>query len=143
MNSTLETVGQLIKRAQDRNHRNMDAMLAPIDLTLVQWNALREIHRNPDASQHRLAELTFNSDQAFGTLITRLIKRDLLQREQGPGRAIRHRLTELGETRRAAGQVVLAQVLEESFAALDGEELEALAALLKKLLAGRPNAVIE
>jgi hypothetical protein len=37
---------------------------------LVQWNALREIERNPGCSQHRLAERTFNSDQAFGSLLT-------------------------------------------------------------------------
>ncbi len=72
MSSSLEPLGLLIKTVQHRHHRTLDAKLAPLGVSLVQWSALREIDRHPGVSMHRLAELTFNSDQAFGTLATRL-----------------------------------------------------------------------
>ena len=65
MSSTLEPLALLIKQAQHRHHQALDTALTPLGISLVQWNALREIHRHPDSSQHRLAELTFNSDQLF------------------------------------------------------------------------------
>jgi len=113
----------------------MDAALAALDLSLVQWNALREIHRNPAASMHQLAELTFNSDQAFGTLTTRLLRAGLIERIPGPGRVTHHRLTAKGEALHGKGNVLVREVLERSFARLNEQECEALGALLTKLLA--------
>ncbi len=57
-----------IKRLQVRHHRAADAELANLSITLVQWDALRHLQENPDASLHDLAQLTFQSDQGFGTL---------------------------------------------------------------------------
>ena len=86
MSSALESLALLIKQAQHRNHQALDAVLAPMGISFVQWNALREIHRHPDSSQHRLAELTFNSDQSFGRLTTRLRRSKLVTRRPGAGR---------------------------------------------------------
>jgi len=134
MSSSIEAVALLIKKAQHRHHRWMDAALAALDLTLVQWNALREIHRNPGASMHRLADLTFNSDQAFGMLATRLLRAGLILRVQGPGRATQHRLTEKGEALFRQGDVLVQEIFAKSFASLSEPERDALAALLTKLL---------
>lgn len=134
MSSSIEHVALLIKKAQHRHHRWMDAALAALGLSLVQWNALREIQRNPGASMHQLAEVTFNSDQAFGTLTTRLLRSGLIERTPGPGRVSHHRLTPKGEKLLGEGGKLVQAVFARSFAPLSGEECDTLAALLAKLL---------
>jgi DNA-binding MarR family transcriptional regulator len=135
MQYTIEDLGLLIKRAQHRHHRRIDAGLATVGISLVQWNALREIARNPDASMHRLAELSFNSDQAFGTLTIRLMRSGLIERFQGPGRVTHHRLTPQGADLLREGRKHVTKLLAKSFASLDEEERDTLGRLLAKLLA--------
>jgi DNA-binding MarR family transcriptional regulator len=106
-----------------------------IGVSLVQWNALREIHRNPGSSAHQLAELTTNSDQAFGMLLTRLLRLGFIERQTGSGRANTHSLTESGKMVLDSGRAVMRSVLSESFSPLSREEREALARILAKLLA--------
>ena len=110
--------------------------MAPLGVSLVQWNALREIDRHPGASQHQLAEQTFNSDQAFGTLLNRLLAAGWIERGQGAGRASVHRLTPAGQALLRDGQQVMAEVTAASFAALSLDEREFLARLLGKILGG-------
>lgn len=74
-------------------------------VTLVQWNALREIDRNPAASMHLLAELTFNPDQAFGTLAHNLLRAGLIKRQQGQGRVLIPVLTERGPVLLMEGKI--------------------------------------
>ena len=135
MKYTSEDVGLLIKRAQQRHHREIDASLATTGVSLIQWNALREIDRNPGASMHRLAELSFNSDQAFGTLTTRLLRSGLIERFQGPGRVTHHRLTPKGADLLRKGRKLVMKVLALSFASLGDQERDTLGSLLAKLLA--------
>ena len=135
MSSALEPLALLIKQAQHRHHQALDAALAPLGISLVQWNALREIHRHPDSSQHRLAELTFNSDQSFGRLTTRLQKLKLVTRRLGVGRAHIHQLTEKGETLFHQGRQRVLDVFTRSFVPLDSQERALLTDLLVKLLA--------
>ena len=124
----------LIKQAQHRHHQALDAALAPLGISLVQWSALREIHRHPDSSQHRLAELTFNSDQAFGRLAARLQRSKLVTRRPGVGRVRIHHLTEKGEALFHQGHQRVLEVFTRSFAPLDAQEQALLANLLAKLL---------
>jgi DNA-binding MarR family transcriptional regulator len=100
----------------------------------VQWDVLRHLGRQPDASLHALAELTFQTDQSMGTLATRMIQRGLIERVPGPGRAVRHRLTARGKEVCRAGAQILDGVLAESLGQLRGDELAELHRLL--LLAG-------
>ena len=134
MSKQLENVALSIKKVQSRHHRTLDRRLSRLGMSLVQWNALREIGRNPGASAHALSELTFNSDQAFGTLATRLIRLGFVIREPGKGRAIIHRLTQKGAKMRDAGHALLLEVLKDSFAPLTGRERQVLQSLLTKLL---------
>ncbi|NEN05747.1 MarR family transcriptional regulator [Diaminobutyricibacter tongyongensis] len=129
----VQDVGLAIKRIQARHHRALDARLGELGLSLVQWDALRHLNRNPDASLRELAQLTFQSDQAFGTLAGRMVKRGLIERVDGPGRAIRHRITDKGERLLAEGSAVATEVLTASFAPLDDEEFATLAGLLARL----------
>ncbi len=139
MSSVPEHLGWLVKRIQHRHHRTLDKQLGPIGLSLVQWNALREIDRNPGCSQHYLAELTFNSDQAFGTLLNRLHVAGLIEARAGLGRAMVHRLTRKGKSQLRDGQRIMFAVTEASFSPLDGSERETLTYLLNKVLEGGQN----
>jgi len=68
--------------------------------------------------------------------------RGLIERVEGPGRAVRHRLTERGEQLRAAGQKRVDEMIAESFSGLTADQIDALgdllsAALKKSSTAGR------
>jgi DNA-binding MarR family transcriptional regulator len=131
---TRQEVALLVKRLQHRHHRALSAALAPLGVSLVQWDTLRHLGRHPDASLHDLAQLTFQTDQSFGSLATRMAERGLIERVPGPGRAVRHRLTERGEELRQAGDALVNKVFAESFASLTPGQLDQLGALLGQVL---------
>jgi DNA-binding MarR family transcriptional regulator len=127
---SLQDVGLAVKRLQWRHHRTANERLAELGVSLVQWDALRHLERQPDASLHALAELTFQTDQSMGTLATRMVQRGLIERVPGPGRAVRHRLTARGREVRTAGARILDGVLGESLGKLREDELAELNRLL-------------
>jgi DNA-binding MarR family transcriptional regulator len=127
---SLQDVGLAVKRLQWRHHRTANERLAELDVSLVQWDVLRHLDQRPDASLHALAELTFQTDQSMGSLAARMVKRGLIERVPGPGRAIRHRLTARGEEARQAGAKILDGVLAESVGRLSPAELAELHRLL-------------
>lgn len=139
----LEVLALAVKRLQYRHHRTLDIRLAPLGTTLVQWDALRAISRHPNASSHRLAQLTFQTDQSFGALARRLVARGLIDRVTGPGRAIRHRLTPAGEALLSEGHIVYNEVLSKSFSPLSPTELDTLYDLLSCLLYGPDEPPVE
>ncbi|WP_126599054.1 MarR family winged helix-turn-helix transcriptional regulator [Dictyobacter aurantiacus] len=136
MGATLENLALAIKGMQYRHHRTLDAKLMPLGITLVQWDALRAISRNPDASSHRLAQLTFQTDQSFGALAGRLLAHGWIERISGPGRAIRHRITPAGEAILHEGFGIYNEVIAQSFAPLSPAERDTLYDLLTRLLEG-------
>lgn len=123
-------VALAVKRLQHRHHRALSQALAPLGLSLVQWDTLRHLHRQPDASLHDLAVLTFQTDQSFGSLAVRMAERGLIERVAGPGRAVRHRLTAEGARLRAEGQELVDGIAESSFSALSAAQLDELGDLL-------------
>lgn len=137
MGKSLQDVGLAVKRLQWRHHREANTLLSrTVGLSLVQWDVLRHLDENPDASLHMLAELTFQTDQSMGELAKRMIDRGLIERVPGPGRAIRHRLTATGELARVEGGHIIDGVLSESLGHLSAQELTTLHALLVKATAG-------
>lgn len=132
----LSDVGLAVKRLQWRHHRESNVRLAPVGVSLVQWDVLRHLGAEPDASLHRLAELTFQTDQAMGELAKRMVERGLLRREAGPGRIVHHRLTGDGEQARSAGADVLNNVLDETIGLLTARERTELLRLLTKAAGG-------
>ncbi|MEV8507125.1 MarR family transcriptional regulator [Actinoplanes sp. NPDC051475] len=137
MGRTAPQVALLVKRLQHGHHRALTAALADLGVSLVQWDTLRHLDRHPGASLHELARLTFQTDQALGSLAARMVDRGLLERIPGPGRVVRHRLTELGERLRHDGQVRADRVFAETFAPLDQARLDQLGDLLETLVAAR------
>jgi len=134
MNSPNQETGLLVKRLQMQHHRAANAALAALDISLVQWDALRHLKANPGASLHDLAVLTFQTDQSFGALAARMEARGLIERVPGPGRAVRHRLTAKGEQVRKEGSALVESVLQESFAPLTPTQLQSLHKLLHLLV---------
>ncbi len=134
MTRTIQGIGLSVKRLQMRHHRALEVALRPLGVTLVQWDALRHLDENPGASLHDLALLTFQSDQSFGTLAGRMIQRGLIERVPGPGRAVRHRLTEKGTALRHDGAAIVDGVLRQSFAPLAPAQLAEFDELLTRVL---------
>jgi DNA-binding MarR family transcriptional regulator len=134
-----QDLGRAIKQLQYRHHRAIDGRLREVGTSLPQWDALRAISRRPNSSAHVLAELTFQTDQSFGTLANRLVKRGLIERATGPGRAIRHRLTAKGEATLQSGYEVVDHVIEKSLAPLSNRQRSELYRLLSRaLIEGEP-----
>jgi len=134
MDRSVEEIGLLVKRVQHRHHSALTAALADLGISLVQWDTLRHLHEHPGASLHDLAQLTFQTDQAFGTLAARMVERGLIERVPAPGRAIRHRITDKGQVIRREGDRRVVAVLERSFAGLTAEQREQVGALLELVL---------
>ncbi|MGA9113838.1 MAG: MarR family winged helix-turn-helix transcriptional regulator [Candidatus Dormiibacterota bacterium] len=134
MPRSLQDVGLAVKRLQARHHRALDARLSSLGISLVQWDALRHLARNPDASLHDLAQLTFQTDQAFGALAGRMVERGLIERVAGRGRAVHHRITPRGRRLLAEAGPVVDEVLAASLGALTAPELDILGDLLERLV---------
>ena len=126
----VQDVGLAVKRLQWRHHSGANKALAVIGLSLPQWDVLRHLHDNPDASLHDLALLTFQTDQSMGTLAGRMVDRGILERVDGPGRAVRHRLTRDGERLREQGSVIVDEVMQSSLGKLSERDLATLHRLL-------------
>jgi DNA-binding MarR family transcriptional regulator len=127
---SFQDVGLAVKRLQWRHHRTANERLASLGVSLVQWDVLRHLHQQPDASLHALAELTFQTDQSMGALATRMIASGLIERSAGPGRAVRHRVTAHGQQVRQAGSAIVEGVLGETLGRLSATELADLHRLL-------------
>ena len=100
-------------------------------------------HRHPNASSHRLAQLTFQTDQSFGALANRLVARGLINRVTGPGRALRRCLTPAGEALLSEDYPVYNEVLSKSFSPLSSTERDTLYDLLTRLLHGSDAPLVE
>jgi len=137
MDHTFVDVGMAVRRLQVRQHRALDAALRSLDVSFVQWDALRNLHLHPRASLRNLAALSYQSEQAFGTLAARMAARGLIERVEDTGRAVRHRLTERGDDILRRGETQVAQVIERSLAPLTPRQMATFEALLTKLLPPR------
>ena len=132
MEPSVQDVGIAVKRLQWRHHTEASKGLAELGVSLPQWDVLRRLHERPDASLHELAQLTFQTDQSMGSLAARMVARGLLERLEGSGRAVRHRLTPDGERILKAGDRILDTVLTASVGGLSPAERVTLLKLLRK-----------
>ncbi|MGW2721874.1 MarR family winged helix-turn-helix transcriptional regulator [Streptomyces sp. NPDC001492] len=139
MHADLQLLGRAVKQAQYRQHRTLDSALAAVGTTLAQWDALRAISRTPGASARELAAATFQTEQAFGTLVGRLTAQDLVERRPGRGRRMEHHLTPAGERVLKAGHKVADEVLTECFAPLSEPDRATLLELLERLNGTAPS----
>ena len=134
MERSLEPLALLVKQVQHLQNRKMAASLEPLGVSLAQWNAMREIDRHPGASLRKLAEASFNSDQAFGTLVARLERLGMVVQRPGKGRALVTELTDAGERVLHAGYPAIMGVCAKLLGALGEAECGLLEGLLNKVL---------
>jgi DNA-binding MarR family transcriptional regulator len=134
MSISLQALGRSIKQLQYKHYRALETRLIAIGASLAQWDALRAIAQSPGASSHDLAELTFQTDQSFGALATRLATKGLVEREPRKGRVVGYRLTATGAEMLRCGDAAADEVLAQSFAPLAEDEQRRLQALLRRLL---------
>ncbi len=132
MEPSVQDIGIAVKRLQWRHHTEASKRLAELGVSLPQWDVLRRLHEAPEASLHDLAQRTFQTDQSMGSLAARMTARGLIERVEGPGRAIRHTLTPEGERIRKAGSKILDSVLTTSLGELSPTERTTLLKLLTK-----------
>src|ERR1700712_3600806 len=93
-----------------------------IGSTIVQWDVLRAIEREPAASAHDLALATFQSDQSLGVTMRRMAAKGLVERCAGKGRRLEHRIAPAGAAILQQGHAFAAEILESSFRDLDAGE---------------------
>lgn len=122
-----------LKRAQIAKSAAFDRHLASLGLTMALWVVLDRIRANPAQSTHALANASLMTDQSVGELVSKLAKRGLIQRVAGPGRSIRHHLTEAGTELLERAAPLMANALESAFAGLSHSEIEQLIQLLNKI----------
>lgn len=140
--SELQATGLAVKRLQHRHHHLLDSRLREIGTTLSQWDALRHVARAPGASTHELAQLTFMTDQSFGALAIKLADQGLVSRTPGPGRVVRHEITQAGAVLLDKADGIAEQVMAESFAPLTAAERATLRDLIHRVLAGENSSTI-
>jgi DNA-binding MarR family transcriptional regulator len=73
------------------------------------------------------------TDQSVGELVSKLAKQGLIQRVSGPGRSIRHHLTDAGTELLKRATPLMATALESVFAGLSPSEIEQLIHLLNRI----------
>lgn len=122
-----------LKRAQSAKSGVFDRHLASLGLSMALWVVLDRIRANPAQSTHALANASFMTDQSVGELVSKLAKRGLIQRVTGPGRAIRHHLTDAGTDLLERARPLMAEALDSAFAGLSRSEIEQLIQLLNKI----------
>lgn len=106
-------IAVLLRGAQLRKAAACDAALSRLGANLSRWGVLRAVKAMPDASAHSLAVQTSQSDQSLGGVVAGLVGRGLIERRQGPGRAIRHRLTAEGGELLDRCEKVVAEVMTQ------------------------------
>jgi DNA-binding MarR family transcriptional regulator len=134
---TPEDLDRLITAVQHVFRRAIDERLDVFGTSAVQCRALQLISEQPGLPQRRLASLMGQSEQAFGTLLGRLLARDYLVRRRAHGRAAAHELTGLGRFMLQDSQQIAHEVLALLVMPLTGEERRSLRALLQKVLNAR------
>jgi DNA-binding MarR family transcriptional regulator len=130
-------IALLLRGAQLRKAAACDAALSPLGANLSQWGVLRAVAAVPDASAHSLAVQTSQSDQSLGGVVAGLVSRGLIERRQGPGRAIRHRLTPQGSELLDRCENVVAEAMAQYLEPLTATERVLLQDLLRRL--ARPD----
>jgi DNA-binding MarR family transcriptional regulator len=133
MHDSLRLAALSLKRAQIAKSGAFDRHLASLGLTMALWVVLDRIRANPAQSTHALANATLMTDQSVGELVSKLAKRGLIQRVTGPGRSIRHHLTDAGAELLEKAAPLMANALESAFAGLSHFEIEQLIQLLNRI----------
>lgn len=140
MDDSLRLAALTLKRAQIAKSRAFDRRLASLGLTMALWIVLDRIRASPAQSTHALAKASMMTDQSVGELVSKLSERGLIRRVSGPGRSIRHHLTDAGKELLEKAQPLIAGALQSAFAGLSQAEIEQLTQLLDRIARPKTEA---
>jgi len=138
-----EELDRLVRAVHHACRRGIDERLGRHGITVVQWHALQAINDNPGLPLRRLARLTGHSDQAFGTLVARLLAGGYVLRRRGHGRATTHEVTVLGAVMLGGANEIAHGVLTLLFLPLSEDDRQSLQVLLRRVLAGQWRLQLE
>ena len=104
---------------------------------------MQAINDNPGLPLRHLARLTGHSDQAFGTLVARLLAGGYVLRRRGHGRATAHEVTVLGAVMLGGANEIAHGVLTLLFLPLSEDDRQSLQVLLRRVLEGQWRLQLE
>ena len=129
-----EDLERLVRAVHHACRRGIDERLRRHGISVVQWHALQAINDNPGLPLRGLARLTGHSDQAFGTLVARLLAGGYVARRRGNGRATIHEVTVLGTVMLSGANEIAHRVLTLLLQPLSQGDRLSLQALLLRVL---------
>ena len=99
MDERFHSLGMLLKRMERTKAAAADKALAPLGLSMSLWAVLRQIAVSGAPSANVMAEAVFMTPQAFGELVQKLLKLEMIRKKSTVGRAIQYELTDEGQER--------------------------------------------
>ena len=131
------SIGYLIRETNRLVLAQLQALLAPHDVTLGQYFVLRELWQHEGLTQRELSDRIAIQEQSTVATIDAMEKRDLVVRVRSTQdrRKIHIHLTERGRTLRDPLLSYAARVINGAVTGFDPDEIENLRSALRKLRA--------
>ncbi|WP_051293814.1 MarR family winged helix-turn-helix transcriptional regulator [Pseudoduganella violaceinigra] len=132
-------VARLISRAQSVLADELDAKLAPFDITAAQYVVLSTLHSGRANIAAQICKELSYSPGAMTRMLNRLEQKGMIQK--GPSldsrRTVRLELTEAGQRLFPSLLAASGTVIADYFGTFSTQELETFEALLLKMFAGK------
>ncbi|WP_426344627.1 MarR family winged helix-turn-helix transcriptional regulator [Pseudoduganella sp. R-32] len=132
-------VARLVSRAQKALEEELDARLAPFDITAAQYVVLSTLHGGRANIAAQICKELSYSPGAMTRMLNRLEQKGMIQK--GPSaanrRTVQLELTEEGRRLFPSLLEASGTVIEQYFGTFSAQELHALEALLLKMFAGK------
>lgn len=132
----LEKPGHLIRRAHQMSVAIFETQAAPYAITAPQHVVMTALFKHPGVDQVTLAGLIALDKVTTGSIVTRLVRRGLVRREQSPhdGRARTLYLSEQGTELLVEMQHAVRQGQKTLLARLSPEQRKTLLELLRQMM---------
>ena len=135
-NQTTQSLGYLLKRAQQSLRTKVDTQLRASEITLPQYAVLSTVAVSPGISNADLAKAAFVTPQTMQGIISTLEKRNFLVRSKDPqhGRRLMTQLTADGQTAMEAAQIEIIKVEHMMLNAIPAHDIEQATQTLLKCI---------
>jgi DNA-binding MarR family transcriptional regulator len=132
--SSQQSIGMVLKRAEQAMLATKNAALKPVGLTLAQYVALIELEQRPAVTGAALARACLVSPQAIVGVVRTLEEHDLVVREPHPRHAnvLELHLTPAGRSTLNAGRDIIEPLERRVLDGFSSGDLETLHSLLTR-----------
>jgi DNA-binding MarR family transcriptional regulator len=130
-----ESLGYLVKQAQNALHRTIDSKMAALDLTAMQWRPLMLIAHGKACTAAELSRWHGVETSTMTRMLDRLQAKGLLVRKrcEKDRRIIYLELTEEGHRLMAEVPYLIAESFNQHLSGFDKQEVETLKSLLRRI----------